>query len=339
MDPRRPHRTARSLAGTTSRRGFVGAVVALAGGERAAAAGRLPADAERRFGQRCGPRRTNCGTQARPDCRNLNRDHDHCGSCDNACASGERCARGRCLAGDACGPAPVHGYRIVATYDHDPEAFTQGLDYVDGVFYEGTGLVGRSSLRIVEIETGRVLRSVPLSAPHFGEGIVVFGNRVYQITWQTNTSFVYDRETLEPIESFTYTGEGWGLATDGERLVMSDGSARLTFRDPETFEPIGQVLVQENGAPVTRLNELEVVGDEVWANVWQTDRIARIDPGTGCVKAWLDLAGLRPSLLADPGEIDVLNGIAWDETTGRLFVTGKLWPKLFEIEVVEPETC
>lgn len=338
MDAHRPHRFTRPNARATSRRGFVGAVVGLAAGERVAARG-LQADAERRRGARCSARRTNCGTPDRPDCRNLNRDRDHCGTCGNACATGERCARGRCRTVFACGPAPVHGYRVVATYPHSPEAFTQGLDFVDGVFYEGTGLNGQSSLRVVEIETGRVLRQRDLDASHFGEGIVVFGDRVYQITWQTGTCFVYDRETLEPVGSFSYAGEGWGLATDGERLIMSNGSDALTFRDPETFAATGQVLVRENGAPVTRLNELEVVGDEVWANVWQTDRIARIDPDTGCVKAWLDLAGLRQSLPADPAAIDVLNGIAWDDATGRLFVTGKLWPQLFEIEVVEPEAC
>ncbi len=341
MDPRRPNRIGRPVAGTASRRGFVGAVVGLAAGEGAAAARALQPGEERRRDKRCGPRRTDCGTPGKPDCRNLNRDPEHCGRCGNACAPGERCARGACVpAAATCGRAPVDGFRVVATYHHDPDAFTQGLDYVEGVLYEGTGLNGRSSLRVVDIETGQVLRQRDLDALHFGEGIVVLGDRVYQLTWRTNTCFLYDRETLEPTGSFAYDGEGWGLATDGERLVMSDGSATLTWRDPETFDPTSRLLVRENGAPVTRLNELEVVGDEVWANVWQTDRIARIDPETGCVKAWIDLAGLKALLpSSDFSDIDVLNGIAWDEETGRLFVTGKLWPKLFEIEVVEGQRC
>lgn len=337
MDARRLARTARPVAGATSRRGFVGAVLGLAGGGRAAAVAEREVGAERGRGGRCGRRRANCGSQRAPDCRNLNRDREHCGSCGNACAPGERCAHGICRSAASCVKAPVQGYRVVATYDHDPDAFTQGLDYVGGVFYEGTGLNGRSSLRIVEIETGKVLHRRDLDARHFGEGIVVLGDRVYQLTWRTNTCFLYDRETLEPAGSFTYDGEGWGLATDGERLVMSDGSDTLTFRDPQTFAVTGRVRVRDGGEPVARLNELEVVGDEVWANVWITERIARIDPDTGCVNAWIDLAGLKASLpTADPSAIDVLNGIAWDEATRRLFVTGKLWPKLFEIELVEP---
>lgn len=337
MDPRRPARIASPTAAASSRRGFVGAVLGLAGGGQAVTTRGRQADAEGRRVRRCGQRRANCGSQERPDCRNLNRDRDHCGSCGNACAPGERCAHGRCRPAPPCGPAPVQGYRVVASHPHDPAAFTQGLDYVDGVLYEGTGLNGRSSLRVVDIETGRVLRRRDLDASHFGEGIVVLDDRVYQITWQTHTCFVYDRQTLEPIETFSYDGEGWGLATDGERLIMSDGSDRLTYRDPETFAATGQVLVRESGKPVTRLNELEVVGDEVWANVWTTDRIARIDPDTGCVTAWLDLAGLLPA--ADASGADVLNGIAWDEASNRLFVTGKLWPTLFEIEVVAPAAC
>lgn len=236
----------------------------------------------------------------------------------------------------ADGAAPVDGYRIVNTYPHDPRAFTQGLDFANGVLYEGTGLNGRSSLRRVELETGAVLQQVDLPEEYFGEGIVVLGERIYQITWQSQTAFVYNRETFEQIETYAYPTEGWGLTTDGERLIMSDGTSTLYFRDPETFAEIRRVEVLDNGEPVTELNELEWVNGEVWANVWQTDRIARINPANGAVVGWIDLTGLLQPQDANPDDVDVLNGIAIDETTGRLFVTGKLWPVMYEIEVVAP---
>ncbi len=229
--------------------------------------------------------------------------------------------------------APVAGYRVVATYPHDPDAFTQGLVF-DGDLYEGTGLEGRSTLRRVDLATGEVLQSRDLSPEHFGEGVAVVGDRIYQLTLETGTCFVYDRETFAVLETYAYPGAGWGLASDGKRLVMSDGSDRLVFRDPATFAALGHVDVRDGGVEVSNLNELEVVGGEIWANVWLTDRIARIDPASGRVTGWIDLAGLLSA--AEAGTADVLNGIAHDPATGRVFVTGKLWPALFEIEPTPP---
>jgi len=231
--------------------------------------------------------------------------------------------------------APVWGYRVVAEYPHDPEAYTQGLVLIDGVLYEGTGLTGRSSLRRVDLESGEVLQIESLDDALFGEGVAVLEDRVYQLTWTSGVCFVYDRESFELQGTFSYGGEGWGLTTDGRQLIMSDGSNRLVFRDPETFEETGRVDVYDGDVPVSSLNELEYVDGEVWANVYQTDRIARIDPLTGDVTGWIDLTGLLPeSVEADA--VDVLNGIAHDPETGRIFVTGKLWPTLFEIELVPP---
>ncbi len=225
---------------------------------------------------------------------------------------------------------PVYSYTVVQTYPHDPNAFTQGLVYTDGVLYEGTGLYGGSSLRKVDLETGTVLQIHTLSPEYFGEGIAVYSDTVVQLTWREHVAFVYDRGTFSETGRFTYTTQGWGLTHDGERLIMSDGSATLFFRDPQTFSETGRVQVYDEFGPVTRLNELEYIDGEVYANVWLTDRIARIDPQTGRVTAWIDLAGLRP-----PGT-DVLNGIAYDSLNDRLFVTGKWWPNLFQIELVPP---
>lgn len=224
------------------------------------------------------------------------------------------------------------GYRVIASYPHDPAAFTQGLVVIDGTLYEGTGLEGASTLRRVELDTGKVLQSVSLPVTMFGEGVAVLGERIYQLTWQSGVCFVYDRVSFEVVEQLTYSGEGWGLTTDGARLIMSDGSSTLTFRDPATFAELGRVEVLDAGVPVEELNELEYIDGEVWANVWKTDRIARIDPATGEVIAWVDLTGLRPASVKDDSSA-VLNGIAWDAEAGRLFVTGKLWPTLFEIAI------
>ncbi|MDP9370406.1 MAG: glutaminyl-peptide cyclotransferase [Chloroflexota bacterium] len=232
--------------------------------------------------------------------------------------------------------APVYGYRVVREYPHDPTAFTQGLVYADDVLYEGTGLNGESTLRRVDLETGMVLKQTALDAKHFGEGIAIVDDRIYQITWQTHTAFVYDRETLKPLTTLRYPTEGWGLATDGERLIMSDGTNRLFFRDPDTFKALNRVAVCDGNQPVPDLNELEYVDGEIWANVWQSDRIARIDPQTGRVTGWIDLSGLLPVEESEGQAVDVLNGIAHDPGTGRIFVTGKLWPKLFEIELIPP---
>lgn len=228
------------------------------------------------------------------------------------------------------GPAPVCAYTVVQAYPHDRGAFTEGLVFVDGGFYESTGLNGASTLRRVALATGQVQQQVKLSGQYFGEGAAVFGDRIYQLTWQSGLGFVYDRAKLTQTQTFTYTTEGWGLTHDGRRLIMSDGTPTLYFRDPQTLAVTGQVTVTDNGTPVSQLNELEYINGLVYANVWQTDRLARIDPATGRVLSWIDLTGLLPA--ADRAQpVDVLNGIAYDAAADRLFVTGKWWPKLFEI--------
>jgi len=226
----------------------------------------------------------------------------------------------------------VYTYRIVNTYPHDPEAFTQGLVFEDGFLYESTGLWGRSSLRRVDLESGEVLQVHHLSDTFFGEGITIFGDEIIQLTWRSQTGFVYDKLTFATLRTFSYPSEGWGITHDGQRLIMSDGTSTLYFWDPETLEEIDRVQVRDPDGPVTRLNELAYVKGEIYANVWQTDRIARIDPQTGNVIGWIDLAGL---LSPDSAQhVDVLNGIAYDVEGGRLFVTGKLWPQLFEIKLI-----
>jgi glutamine cyclotransferase len=226
---------------------------------------------------------------------------------------------------------PIYGYRIVNTYPHATDAFTEGLVYSGGFLYEGTGLNEQSTLRRVELETGMVLQSVSLSEEYFGEGITIVGNRVYQLTWRNGIGFVYNLTSFAPLGNFTYSTEGWGLTYDGSRLIMSDGSSTLYFMDPLTLENIGQVKVMD-GSPVTDLNELEYVDGKVYANVFLTNRIAVIDPLTGRVDFWIDLAGLPGPLYPDANS--VLNGIAYDSVGGRLFVTGKNWPNLYEIQLV-----
>ncbi len=221
---------------------------------------------------------------------------------------------------------------VVATHPHDPEAFTQGLVFDGGRLFESTGLRGRSTLREVDLETGEVLRSIDLDEQYFGEGLALVDDRLILLTWQSQTAFVHDRDTFELLATFDYTTEGWGLCRDGDRLVMSDGTAELVFRDPDTFEPTGAVTVTLDGQPVERLNELECVGGDVWANVWQTDSIVRIDPGTGTVTGVVDASTLEPDRPA--GDQAVLNGIAYDETTGRFLLTGKLWSTVYEVELV-----
>lgn len=231
---------------------------------------------------------------------------------------------------------PVYTYRVIQTYPHDAQAFTQGLVYHEGVLYEGTGLHGRSSIRRVNLESGEVEQFSPLGAEFFGEGIVIFGDWLYQLTWQSGTGFVYDWQSFEPVGSWAYKGEGWGLTHDGTYLIQSDGTAALRFLDPQTLDEVRRVSVHDGSVPVVRLNELEYVQGEVYANVWQTDRIARIDPESGAVVGWIDLRGLLAAEDRVNG-VDVLNGIAYDPAGDRLFVTGKLWPKLFQIELVEQE--
>jgi glutaminyl-peptide cyclotransferase len=230
--------------------------------------------------------------------------------------------------------APVAGYQVVKVYPHDRQAFTQGLQYVDGFLYEGTGQHGQSGIRKVKLETGEVVQHQPLDSRYFGEGITVWGDTVVQLTWQSEIGFVYDKATFKQIKTFTYPGEGWGLTHDGKRLIMSDGDARgeLRFLDPKTLKETARLVVRDGGRPVDDLNELEYVRGEILANVWQSPRIARISPKTGELTGWIDLTGLL-----DPREAagtDVLNGIAYDAAGDRLFVTGKLWPKVFEIKVV-----
>jgi glutamine cyclotransferase len=233
-------------------------------------------------------------------------------------------------------PAPVVGYRIVNTYPHDPRAFTQGLVFADGVLYEGTGLRGQSSLKKVDLKTGNILQARQLPARFFGEGITIYGNRVIQLTWRARVGFVYDMQTFQLLDTFNYPTEGWGITHDGRSLIMSDGTSTLYFLDPQTFREVGRLEVHTRDGPVSRLNELEYVQGEIYANVWKTDRIARISPQTGEVVGWIDLEGLlRPE--DRNSRIDVLNGIAYDVKNDRLFVTGKLWPKLFEIELVVPK--
>jgi len=230
---------------------------------------------------------------------------------------------------------PIYTYNIVNTYPHDRNAFTQGLVFEDGVLYEGTGGFGDSTLRRVELETGDILQIRGLSDQFFGEGIAIYGDKIIQLTWRSNIGFVYDKNSFELLQEFNYSTEGWGITYDGTRLIMSDGTSTLHFLDSQTFEEIGQLEVFDSDSPVTRLNELEYVQGEIYANVWQTDRIARIAPETGRVIGWVDLEGLlTPEDRSEP--VEVLNGIAYDAKTDRLFVTGKLWPKLFEIELISP---
>lgn len=223
-------------------------------------------------------------------------------------------------------------YQIIHTYPHDPQAFTQGLVLVDGHLYESTGLYGKSSLRMVELETGRVLQLHNLPKQYFAEGLTNWGSTLIQLTWKSGTAFVYDRFSFRLLRTFQYPGEGWGLTQDGKRLILSDGSATLRFLDPHTFKEVRSIHVRDHGSPVNQLNELEYVRGEIYANVWQTDKIARISPKTGKVLGWIDLANLlSPNQRTSPDA--VLNGIAYDSLHDRLFVTGKLWPKLFEIRL------
>jgi glutamine cyclotransferase len=228
---------------------------------------------------------------------------------------------------------PVLGYKVVAEYPHSTGSYTEGLFYLEGLFYEGTGIAGHSALLVIQPETGRPVQKRDLPAQYFGEGIIDWGPNVYQWTWQTHICFVYDRFTLRPIKEFTYTGEGWGMTRTAKELITSDGTAILRFRDPNTFKETHHIVVKDGGRQIEQLNELEFIKGEIYANVWHSDRIARIDPRTGRVIAWIDLTGLLP---ADQmvNEESVLNGIAWDAKGNRLFVTGKQWPKIFEIRAV-----
>jgi glutaminyl-peptide cyclotransferase len=252
------------------------------------------------------------------------------------CASAVVIAVGAALTGAArrqSGVTREYGYRIVRSFPHDPLAYTQGLLFRDGSLYESTGLQGRSSLRKVKLETGDVLQQRSIDARYFAEGLADWNGRLIQLTWQSHVAFVYDLAHFGLERTFSYSGEGWGLTHDRTSLILSDGSSYLRFLDPSTFTETKRLRVLDGGVPVENLNELEYVGSEIYANVWHTDRIARISPSSGRVTGWIDLRGLLPTGYVRNPEA-VLNGIAYDAAGDRLFVTGKLWPKLFEITLV-----
>lgn len=229
----------------------------------------------------------------------------------------------------------IYTYTIINTYLHDPNAFTQGLVFEDGFFYEGTGQYGASTIRKVMPATGAVLAQESIAPNFFGEGIAIFGDRLYQLTWKSGICFVYDKNTFELQVQFTYSTEGWGLTHDGEKLIMSDGTNIIYFRDPNTFREVGRIEVTDSTGPVHYLNELEYIKGQIFANVWQTDRIACIDPKSGRITGWINLAGILPQTDRLHHRVGVLNGIAYDTATDRIFVTGKWWPKLFEIKLVQ----
>lgn len=225
-----------------------------------------------------------------------------------------------------------HGYQIVNIWPHDANAFTQGLIFADGKLYESTGQEGHSSLREVELQTGKVLKKVDVPEPYFAEGMTLLNGKIYQLTWQHQVGFIYDAQKFEQLGKFNYDGEGWGLTTDGHSLILSDGSNRLRFLDPDSFRVTKTIAVLDGKTPVNELNELEYINGEIYANIWHDQRIVTIDPQTGRVTGWIDLAGLlQPGDVQDPEA--VLNGIAYDKAGDRLFVTGKLWPRIFEIKL------
>jgi glutamine cyclotransferase len=236
---------------------------------------------------------------------------------------------------DSEGPdtSRTYTYKVVNTFPHDQNAFTQGLVFEDGVLYEGTGLTGRSTLRKVELETGNILQLRKLPDEFFGEGITIYGSHIIQLTFLSNTGFVYNKDTFELVREFNYPTQGWGITHNGRHLIMSDGTPVLYFLDPETFERISRITVYDRDVLVWNLNELEYVEGQIYANVWGVERIARIEPETGQVLGWIDMKGLvaRQDRTEDEA---VLNGIAYDKENGRLFVTGKFWPKLFEIKLI-----
>ena len=240
----------------------------------------------------------------------------------------------------ACGPAvpagvPTYTYQVVHTYPHDPDAFTEGLFYDGGFLYESTGLEGHSSIRKERLETGEVLQKRDLVSTYFGEGIVRWKDRLIELTYKSEIGFVYNFDTFELERSFDYRGEGWALTHDGKRLIMSDGTPELRFLDPETLAETGRVTVTNEGQPVKNINELEWIKGEVFANIWETDTIARIDPVSGKVVGWIDMTGILSSADRAGSQPDVLEGIAYDAKNDRIFVTGKKWPKLYEIRVLK----
>jgi glutamine cyclotransferase len=232
----------------------------------------------------------------------------------------------------AGGEAPKYTYEVVHVYPHDTAAFTQGLIFLDGKLLESTGQEGQSTLRSVDLDSGQVVRKVDVPTQYFAEGMTVLDGKVYQLTWQHQLGFIYNYPTFEKVGEFNYKGEGWGLTNDGYSLILSDGSNRIRFLEPGSFKVTKTIAVTDNGKPINRLNELEFIQGEIYANIWHDQRIISINPDSGTVTSWIDFSGLiKPGEVPD-GEA-VLNGIAVDQATGRLFVTGKLWPKLFEIRI------
>jgi glutamine cyclotransferase len=231
------------------------------------------------------------------------------------------------------GAAPVFGYQVVAKYPHSTSSYTEGFFYLDGLFYEGTGLNGHSELMAIDPDTGQVRQHVDLPPQYFGEGIVDWGPNLYEWTWQSHIGFVYDRFSLRVLHEFHYTGEGWGMTRSAHEIITSDGTSTLRFRDPATFAETRHIVVKDAGEPVQQLNELEFIKGEIYANIWHADRIARISPKDGHVIAWIDLTGILPADQRINSE-SVLNGIAYDPQHDRVFVTGKQWPAIFEIKVV-----
>ena len=225
-----------------------------------------------------------------------------------------------------------YSYRVINSYPHDPQAFTQGLVYHQGNFYEGTGLYGQSSLRQIA-PNGEFLRQIQLPTKYFGEGITILGDKIYQLTWRENVGFVYDLASFELIETFDYPTEGWGLTTDGTWLIMSDGSSKIFYLDPANYTVVKEIQVNSSQGPVELLNELEYIQGLIFANIWLTDQIVMINPDHGQVIGWIDLTGLLEPELREKYTVDVLNGIAYDQDNDRIFVTGKLWPRIYEIEV------
>jgi glutaminyl-peptide cyclotransferase len=238
---------------------------------------------------------------------------------------------------DCAAAAPTFGYKVVARYPHSTDSYTEGFFYLDGLFYEGVGIAGRSGLLVIEPETGKPVQKRELGPQYFGEGIIDWGPNIYQWTWQSHICFVYDRFSLRTVNQFAYTGEGWGMTRTAKEIITSDGSATLRFRDPATFQETRHIVVKDGTKIIDQLNELEFIKGEIYANVWHSDMIARISPQDGHVIAWIDLTGLLP---ADQkiNEESVLNGIAYDARRDRLFVTGKQWPAVFEIKLVPPKS-
>ncbi|MGB8715492.1 MAG: glutaminyl-peptide cyclotransferase [Rhodanobacteraceae bacterium] len=242
-----------------------------------------------------------------------------------------------CLTGPALADVPVYGYRVVHSWPHDTGAYTEGLFWHDGYLYESTGNVGTSTIRKVDLKTGETVKKITLMPPYYGEGIIVFGDKLYQLTWQSGTGFIYDFDSFRKIGQFSYPGQGWALTTDGKHIYMSDGTPQIRVLDPDSLAIDHRITVTWNGHEVANVNELEWIKGEIWANIWLTRRIARINPKTGAITGFVDLTGLgpKPGEMRDPNN-DVLNGIAYDSKRDRIFVTGKNWPQLYQIELTRP---